>query len=116
MQKFNFNAISDMCVKCGKCKPSCTIFKISGDEVRSPRGFLDLIGAYNRGEMKLDKNAKSIFESCFLCTNCVEACPASLPVDEMIENVRFDLAQKYGISWYKRLFFYLLRQGGRQSP
>ena len=80
-----------------------------GDEVRSPRGFLDLIGAYNRGEMKLDKNAKSIFESCFLCTNCVEACPASLPVDEMIENVRFDLAQKYGISWYKRLFFYLLR-------
>ena len=109
MQKFDFNAISDMCVKCGKCKPSCTIFKISGDEVRSPRGFLDLIGAYNRGEMKLDKNAKSIFESCFLCTNCVEACPASLPVDEMIENVRFDLAQKYGISWYKRLFFYLLR-------
>lgn len=109
MQKFDFNTISDMCVKCGKCKPSCTIFKISGDEVRSPRGFLDLIGAYNRGEMKLDKNAKSIFESCFLCTNCVEACPASLPVDEMIENVRFDLAQKYGISWYKRLFFYLLR-------
>lgn len=109
MQKFDFNAISDMCVKCGKCKPNCTIFKISGDEVRSPRGFLDLIGAYNRGEMKLDKNAKSIFESCFLCTNCVEACPASLPVDEMIENVRFDLAQKYGISWYKRLFFYLLR-------
>lgn len=109
MQKFDFSAISDMCVKCGKCKPSCTIFKISGDEVRSPRGFLDLIGAYNRGEMKLDKNAKNIFESCFLCTNCVEACPASLPVDEMIENVRFDLAQKYGISWYKRLFFYLLR-------
>ena len=59
--------------------------------------------------MKLDKIAKNIFESCFLCTNCVEACPASLPVDEMIENVRFDLAQKYGISWYKRLFFYLLR-------
>ena len=109
MQKFDFSAISDMCVKCGKCKPSCTIFKISGDEVRSPRGFLDLIGAYNRGEMKLDKNAKSIFESCFLCTNCVEDCPASLPVDEMIENVRVDLAQKYGISWYKRLFFYLLR-------
>ena len=109
MQKFDFSAISDMCVKCGKCKPNCTIFKISGDEVRSPRGFLDLIGAYNRGEMKLDKNAKNIFESCFLCTNCVEACPASLPVDEMIENVRFDLAQKYGISWYKRLFFYLLR-------
>lgn len=109
MQKFDFSAISDMCVKCGKCKPNCTIFKISGDEVRSPRGFLDLIGAYNSGEMKLDKNAKSIFESCFLCTNCVEACPASLPVDEMIENVRFDLAQKYGISWYKRLFFYLLR-------
>ena len=109
LSKFDFSSISDACVKCGKCKPNCTIFGISGDEAQSPRGFLDLIGAYKRGELALDKNAKRIFESCFLCTNCVDVCPSSLAVDEMIENVRFDLAQKYGIAWYKRAFFYLLR-------
>lgn len=104
-----FNEISDACVKCGKCKPNCTIFKISGDEVRSPRGFLDLLGAYKRGELELDKNAKDIFESCFLCTNCVSECPSSLATDTMIENVRHDIMIKFGLAWYKRVFFWLLR-------
>ena len=106
---FDFSAASDRCVKCGKCKPVCTIFGISGDEAKSPRGFLDLLGAYHRGELALDKNAKKIFESCFLCTSCTSVCTNELPTDELIENVRADIAAKFGIAWYKRAFFYLLR-------
>ncbi len=107
--KFNFTAISDDCVKCGKCKPVCTIFNINQDETTSPRGFIDLLGAYKRDELELDKNAKDIFESCFLCTNCVDVCPNDLPTDMIIEQVRSDIAKKYGIAWYKRAFFFLLR-------
>ena len=107
--KFNFTAISDDCIKCGKCKSVCTIFQINQDETTSPRGFIDLLGAYERDELELDKNAKNIFESCFLCTACVEVCPNSLPTDMIIEQVRNDIAKKYGITWYKRAFFYLLR-------
>ena len=106
---FNYSAISDDCIKCGKCKPVCTIFSINQDETTSPRGFIDLLGAYNRGDLELDRNAKNIFESCFLCTNCVTACPNDLPTDTIIEEVRSELANKYGIAWYKRAFFYLLR-------
>ncbi len=109
LDKFNYTEISDDCVKCGKCKPVCTIFNINQDETTSPRGFIDLLGAYKRDELELDQNAKDIFESCFLCTNCVEVCPNDLPTDMIIEQVRSDIAQKYGIAWYKRLFFYLLR-------
>lgn len=108
-EKFNFTEVSDDCVKCGKCKPVCTIFNINQDETTSPRGFIDLLGAYERNELELDKNAKDIFESCFLCTNCVEACPNDLPTDMIIEQVRSDIAKKYGIAWYKRAFFFLLR-------
>lgn len=107
--KFNYNAIVDDCVKCGKCKPVCTIFNINQDETTSPRGFIDLLGAYENDQLELDENAKNIFESCFLCTNCVEACPNDLPTDMVIEQVRSDIAKKYGLAWYKRLFFYLLR-------
>ena len=106
---FDFNITSDACVKCGKCIPVCTIHEVSRDEVTSPRGFLDLLGAYQRGELELDKNVKNIFESCFLCTNCVDVCPNDLPVDMLIEQVRNDIRQKYGIAWYKRLAFFLLR-------
>ena len=108
-KKFNFTATSDNCIKCGKCKSVCTIFQINQDETTSPRGFIDLLGAYERDELELDKTAKDIFESCFLCTNCVEVCPNDLPTDMIIEQVRNDIAKKYGIAWYKRAFFFLLR-------
>ena len=106
---FDFKKYSDDCIKCGKCIPGCTIHQVNPDEVTSPRGFLDLLGAYQKGELELDKTAKDIFESCFLCTNCVQTCPNSLPTDMVIEQVRNDIRKKYGLSWYKRVFFYLLR-------
>ncbi|MDQ1264040.1 MAG: glycolate oxidase iron-sulfur subunit [Campylobacterota bacterium] len=106
---FNFASITDECIKCGKCIPVCTIHNVNADEVTSPRGFLDLLGAYQRGKLELDSNAKAIFESCFLCTACVEVCPKSLPTDMVIEQVRADIGKKFGIAWYKKAFFLLLR-------
>ncbi len=106
---FEFTKTSDDCIKCGKCIPVCTIHQVNADEVTSPRGFIDLLGAYERGELDLDKEAKDIFESCFLCTNCTDVCPNSLPTDMVIEEVRADIAEKFGIAWFKRLFFTLLR-------
>ncbi|MDR1460425.1 MAG: (Fe-S)-binding protein [Campylobacteraceae bacterium] len=106
---FDFTKASEACVKCGKCVPSCTIHKINSDEVTSPRGFLELVGAHQRGELELDKNAKDIFEKCFLCTTCVSICPTSLPTDLAIENIRFKIAEKFGIAWFKKVYFFLLR-------
>jgi len=106
---FDYADITDDCIKCGKCIPVCTIHNVNADEVTSPRGFLDLLGAYQRGNLELDTNAKAIFESCFLCTACVEVCPKSLPTDMVIEQVRADIGKKFGIAWYKRAFFLLLR-------
>ncbi len=105
---FNFSETSDACIKCGKCIPVCTIHQVSPDETTSPRGFIDLLGAYQRGDLELDKNAKNIFESCFLCTNCVDVCPNALPTDMVIEEVRADIAEKFGIPLFKRIAFYLL--------
>ncbi|MDA3908271.1 MAG: (Fe-S)-binding protein [Sulfurimonas sp.] len=106
---FDFDKVNDSCIKCGKCIPTCTIHEVNPDEVTSPRGFLELLGAYKNGNLELDKNVKSIFESCFLCTNCVDVCPNDLPVDMLIEQVRNDIRKKFGLAWYKRAFFWLLR-------
>lgn len=106
---YDFSSLTEACVKCGKCIPVCTIHSIRADETTSPRGFLELLGAYQTGRLELDTNAKNIFESCFLCTNCVDVCPAKLPTDTAIENVRADIAKKYGIAFYKKAFFWLLQ-------
>ncbi|MEF3192321.1 MAG: (Fe-S)-binding protein [Campylobacterales bacterium] len=106
---FDYRHITDECIKCGKCIPVCTIHQVSPDETTSPRGFLELLGSYQKGELALDENAKAIFESCFLCTNCVDVCPNKLETDMVIEQVRAEIAQEFGIAWFKRLFFTLLR-------
>ncbi len=106
---FKFSEISDMCIKCGKCIPECTIHRVNPDEATSPRGFLDILKGVEEGEIEVDKTLKDTVESCFLCNQCVEVCPNSLPTDFMIENARNLVAKKYGIAWWKRAFFYLLR-------
>ena len=105
----NIIDISKSCVKCAKCVPSCTIYQIHRDETTSPRGFVDLLSLCEKGELNLDKNLKNIFETCFLCTTCTTQCPAKIDTATMIIQSRIKIAQKYGISWYKRAYFFLLR-------
>jgi len=106
---FKFSDISDMCIKCGKCIPGCTIHRVNPDEATSPRGFLDILKGVEEGDIEIDKTFKDTVESCFLCNQCVEVCPNSLPTDFMIENARAKVAEKFGIAWYKRAFFFLLK-------
>ncbi|MGX2983028.1 (Fe-S)-binding protein [Helicobacter sp. 23-1045] len=105
----NIIDMSKSCVKCAKCVPSCTIYQIHRDETTSPRGFVDLLALCEKGDLKLDKNLKNIFETCFLCTTCTTQCPAKIDTATMIIKSRIKIAQKYGISWYKRAYFFLLR-------
>ncbi len=109
MHLLDLDNLAKSCVKCGKCIPSCTIYQVHRDETTSPRGFLDLLGAYKNKHLPLNNTTRKIFESCFLCTTCVSLCPSSLPTDLAIESVRVDIAKKFGISWYKRAYFFLLR-------
>ncbi len=96
------------CVKCAKCVPTCTIYSVNRDEITSPRGYLDLMGAYSENRLELDMQLKDSIESCFLCTTCVSQCPISLPIDVVIQRARVDIAKKYGIPFYKKIAFYLL--------
>ncbi|WP_240329139.1 (Fe-S)-binding protein [Helicobacter suis] len=112
----HFNALwqeiessTNACVKCAKCIPTCTIYRIHKDEITSPRGFLDLIAQVKQESLELDNSLKKIFETCFLCTTCVQVCPLHLPIDAMIERIRHMSANKHGISWHKKIYFYLLK-------
>lgn len=105
----NIVDMAKSCVKCAKCVPSCTIYQIHRDEITSPRGFVDLLALCEKGDLSLDKNLKDIFESCFLCTTCTTQCPAQIDTATMIIKSRIAIAKKFGISFYKRAFFFLLR-------
>ncbi|MDQ1339226.1 MAG: glycolate oxidase iron-sulfur subunit, partial [Campylobacterota bacterium] len=48
---FDYRQYSDECIKCGKCIPVCTIHQVNPDETTSPRGFIHLLGAYQKGKL-----------------------------------------------------------------
>lgn len=91
--------IASACVKCAKCIQSCTTYQIHRDEVHSPRGFLELIKSAD-----LDASA-SFFDTCFLCTHCVSACPIGLPIDFAIMQTRS--REKKSLLQY--FYFFLLK-------
>lgn len=105
----SLSSLAQSCVKCAKCVPACTIYQIHRDETTSPRGFIDLLGAYEKRDLVLDKNLKNILESCFLCTTCTTLCPQVIDTATMIQAARVDIAQKFGIAWFKRAYFFLLK-------
>lgn len=105
----SLSQLSEQCVKCAKCIPSCTIYQVNRDEVTSPRGFIDLLGLYDTKNLELDNSIKDIFETCFLCTTCTTQCPKTIPTATMIVQSRIQIAEKFGITWFKRMYFFLLR-------
>ncbi|MDR2152826.1 MAG: (Fe-S)-binding protein [Helicobacteraceae bacterium] len=113
--EFNFAEYADACVKCAKCVPDCTIHSVSRDETTSPRGFIHLMANMQDGSLMLDKNLKKIFETCFLCANCVTVCPSKIPTDLLIENARAQSVEKYGLAWFKRAVFFLLKRRSLQN-
>ncbi|MBK1971082.1 (Fe-S)-binding protein [Campylobacter sp. 2018MI35] len=100
--------ITSACVKCGKCIQTCPIYEVKKDELHNPRGFLELLSAYNKGEISCDNDLKNIFDSCFLCTSCTEICPFDLKVDKAIIDFRHKDFQR-SLSLYKKVILFFLR-------
>ena len=72
------------CIKCGFCLPTCPTYRLTGNEVASPRGRIDLMQAVAYGELE----AEDLFEPldfCLGCRACETACPAGVEFGKLLE-------------------------------
>lgn len=74
-----FEEVGDACVKCAKCVPGCTIYRIHKDEATSPRGFLDLMRLNAQNKLQLDANLKHLLETCFYAPLAFKLAPFICP-------------------------------------
>jgi glycolate oxidase iron-sulfur subunit len=81
-------SITDPCVHCGFCLPTCASYRVLGTEMDSPRGRIHALKAIEAGELELDATTASHFDSCLGCFACVSACPSGVRYDELIEATR----------------------------
>lgn len=82
----------DSCVTCGLCLPHCPTFRLTGDEVASPRGRIAAMGAVANGVAGIDDTYARMMTFCLQCRACEAACPSLVPFGEMMESARAELA------------------------
>jgi len=82
------SGVTDPCVHCGFCLPTCASYRVLGTEMDSPRGRIHTLKALAAGELELDATVASHFDSCLGCLACVTACPSGVRYDALIEATR----------------------------
>lgn len=76
------------CAICGKCLSVCPTYRENYKEIDSPRGRLNLIASFLRGEITPTKISGDSIYNCLLCGACSTACPREIKPAEAIEFIR----------------------------
>ncbi len=79
----------DRCISCGFCLPACPTYKLTGNEVSSPRGRINLMRALEDGRLPLDDPTLQEESSfCMGCRACEPVCPAGVQYGLLLEQWR----------------------------
>ncbi|MGQ9476023.1 MAG: FAD-binding and (Fe-S)-binding domain-containing protein [Actinomycetota bacterium] len=79
------------CAQCGYCKEGCTLFAGRGWESASPRGKMQFLRGYARGEVPFTEEMSNTFLLCTTCKKCDLACQTDLPIESLWEEMRGEL-------------------------
>ena len=84
-------AVKDLlrkCVRCGKCRSVCPIFKEIKTESAAPRSRVFLTQLLRDKELEPDSAVADRANKCLLCKSCTAECPSGIPVDQMVVAMR----------------------------
>lgn len=84
------------CDRCGACLPVCPLFGVKGIEATSARGKNTIARALAGGGIEPTRELLDAVNFCLLCRACVETCPARVPTDEAMVDVRQHLTDLAG--------------------
>ena len=82
------------CVHCGMCLTSCPTYRITGQEMSSPRGRLWMMRAVGEGTLDLlDLAFDEQMYQCLNCRACEAVCPSGVQYGALVEASRAQLEQ-----------------------
>ncbi len=82
------------CARCGYCKEGCTLYAGRGWESASPRGKMQFLRGYAKGEVPFSEEMSDTFLLCTTCKKCDLACQTDLPVESVWGEMRGELIAK----------------------
>ncbi len=82
------------CVHCGMCLPTCPTYRLTGQEMSSPRGRLWLMKSVADGRLDLlDPIFDEQMYQCLNCRACEAVCPSGVHYGPLVEAARSQLEQ-----------------------
>src|SRR6188472_3432682 len=82
------------CVHCGMCLSSCPTYRVTGQEMSSPRGRLWLMNAVAENRLDLlDPVFEEQMYQCLNCRACEAVCPSGVHYGPLVEASRAQLEQ-----------------------
>jgi len=86
------------CHGCGTCRAYCPVYKITRDEVASPRGKANLLREVVSGRMTLEdldsEKMRAVADLCYNCKTCLVECPSNVKVAGLVLKHKEHLAEK----------------------
>lgn len=75
----------DHCNKCGFCLPACPTYRLTGNEVDSPRGRIALVEGALRNEIESGPGLEASLTYCLGCRACETACPSGVEYHRILD-------------------------------
>ena len=76
------------CVGCGLCLPHCPTYRVTGEEIASPRGRIAAMRAVTDGRAAPDTAFFGAMDACIQCRACEAACPSNVQFGHLMEDTR----------------------------
>jgi glycolate oxidase iron-sulfur subunit len=81
-------ALTDRCVQCGLCLPTCPTYALDGLESESPRGRIALARALDDGRLAPTPTTDAHLDHCLGCRRCEAVCPARVDFGAILVRAR----------------------------
>ncbi len=93
------------CMRCGKCRSVCPVFKEIGNELYVARGKNKLAEKIVSGDIAITKRAKDAVNQCLNCKTCSANCPAGVSPEHVVLRLRWYITTQDGLGFFKALLF-----------
>lgn len=91
------------CVHCGFCNARCPTYRLTGDELDSPRGRIYLMKEMLESGQPPSARVVHHLDRCLSCLSCRTTCPSGVNYMQLIDHGRAVIEQTYRRPWPQRL-------------
>ncbi|MCI4567614.1 (Fe-S)-binding protein [Lysobacter sp. CFH 32150] len=95
-------ALTDQCVQCGLCLPTCPTYRFEALETESPRGRIALARAWELATVPPTPTGDTHLDHCLGCRRCEVVCPAGVEYGPLLVAARSRQRERRPAGWKQR--------------